>query len=109
MNRYALVALLVLIIAVAGGTGYVLGLDEGEDDSTGVVADCPIVQVPVSDHVEALCRPEAAPLFEVFDELSTPPGSHAEGYVVIGELWLAGDGKGVCWVNAVNETRCSSP
>jgi hypothetical protein len=92
LKPYALLALVVLVVAVAGAVGYALGVDDAEDDRpTANTADCPIVQVPVSDHVEALCLPEAAPLFDVFDELSTPPRATAEGWSLIGELWLSQD------------------
>ncbi len=108
MNRYALAALLLFIVAAAAGTGYALGLDEGDDDPADTVG-CPIVQVPVSDHVEGQCIPEAAPLLDMFDEPSTPPGPTAEGWSLIGELWLDQPENRLCWVNETEETRCTSP
>jgi hypothetical protein len=109
--RLGVVVGLVAVIALVSGVmiGLVLDDDSNNQSTGSPVSDCSIVQVPVSDHVEGLCIPDAAPLFELFDEPSTPVGSTAEGYSFIGELWLAGDGKGLCWVNETNETRCSSP
>lgn len=112
-----LLATVVVLVIGAGAAGYVIGTDQADDDQLSTsLADCPVVQVPVSDHIEGLCLPEAAPLFELFDEPSTPPGSSAEGWSLIGEVWLSQgndimdvDRKGLCWVNATDETRCTSP
>lgn len=115
----ALPVLVVLSVALAAGLGYVIGRD-GQDDQSGQAdaspsSDCAIVQVPVSDHVEGQCIPEAASLLAMFDVQSTPPGPTADGWVVVGELWLDQDATGtgqtasrLCWVNSTDETRCTS-
>ena len=107
--RVTLVVAFVAAIALC--VGIVAGMQLDDDPTGGATptSDCPIVQVPVSDHVEATCIPEAAPLLDMFDERAPMIGSHADGYVEIGTLWLAyGTGWGICWLNATDEVRCSS-
>jgi hypothetical protein len=117
LRRFALPALIVAAVAVAGGLGYVMGDSAGSGTSTGSDADCPLVQVGVSDHVEALCVPSARPLVEFFDEEGVPSGATAEGWSLLGDLWLVdpdmtetGD-EALCWAETedTNRVRCSEP
>lgn len=96
------------LVAPAAAGGVLVGLAVGDSDDNGSSdSGCPVVQVPVSDHIEGQCIPEARGLLSFFNETSTPPGSHAEGWVSIGELWLDGTNR-FCWLNEAGETRCSS-
>lgn len=101
--------LVVLVVALAGALGYGMGDSSDSDGTDRSGADCPLVQVPVSDHVESMCASGAKPLVDFFDEPSAPPGDHASGWVDIGELWLDEDDSVLCWVNRVDETRCNAP
>jgi hypothetical protein len=118
VRRFALPALIVLVVGLAGAFGYVMGdSSDASEGSERSGADCPLVQVPVSDHVEALCIPSARPLVDYFDEEGVPPGATAEGWSSLGELWLVdpdgtvtGD-EAFCWVEHedTNRVRCSEP
>jgi|Tabmets5t2r1_1033131.scaffolds.fasta_scaffold01147_2 hypothetical protein len=118
MRRFALTALIVLVVGLAGALGYVMGDSSDSAEGAGRSgADCPLVQVPVSDHVEALCVPSARPLVEFFDEEGVPPGATAEGWNILGDLWLVdphmtetGD-EAFCWAETedTNRVRCSEP
>ena len=109
--------LVVLVVALAGALGYVVGDSSDSDTSTTSAADCPLVQVGVSDHVEALCVPNARPLVEFFDEEGVPPGGTADGWRSLGDLWLVDPdmtetgGEAFCWAENedTNRVRCSEP
>jgi len=62
--RLGVLVALVAIIALGSGVMVGLVVDDDNHRTAPTASDCPIVQVPVSDHVEALCLPDAAPLFE---------------------------------------------
>jgi hypothetical protein len=87
ISRYVLPVLVVLVVGLAGALGYVMG-DSSDTSSDRSGADCPLVQVPVSDHVEAMCVGTAKPLVDFFDTPAPPPGAHADGWISIGELYL---------------------
>jgi hypothetical protein len=111
-------SLVVLVVGLAGALGYVMGdSSDGAEGTDRSGADCPLVHVPVSDHVEALCVPSARPLVEFFDEDGVPPGATAEGRNLLGELWLVDadgtetGGEAFCWAETpdTNRVRCSEP
>jgi hypothetical protein len=71
----------------------------------------------VSDHIEALCVPNARPLVKFLDEDGVPLGATAEGGNFLGELWLVDEdgteigGEAFCWAETedTNRVRCSEP
>lgn len=98
----------VAAVLAAGGllvAGRVSAPDGGRD---GATARRCLVQTPVSDHVEPVCVPAAEPLLGVLDEPSSPPGSHSEGWVQVGDVWLdqSRDPARLCWVDATGGTWC---
>lgn len=101
MSRFILPALIVLLVVLAAGAGYVIGRD---DDETAP-AECPLVETPVSGGgFEDVCAPAVELLVEALpvqmDSIST-----SEGFSTVGTVWLSDDGTRLCVDYETPETR----
>jgi hypothetical protein len=109
VKRFALPTLVVCLVVVAGGSGYLIG----RDDADG--RDCETITTPVSDGsiTKTVCVPPVLqalePLPQVGPDEPLPEGNpdSATG-TWLGELWVSDEGDRLCWLLSTDtgEVRC---